>query len=93
MAFYKTIGTRVKLLTPAGGCYDGKTGTVAGYRAKDLSPTDDPAQSHFAFVEFDTPASNCGEKATVFPWCQVFPVTTQGTYWRHHDQNQHREEA
>ncbi|MCM1295888.1 MAG: hypothetical protein NC311_10130 [Muribaculaceae bacterium] len=82
MPFYKPIGTRVRLMTPAGGCYDGLSGVITGYKDGLLNPVGDPACSHYAVVKFDAPvAANAGETETIFPWSQVFDPGTAGTYW------------
>lgn len=84
---FKT-GDRVKILTPAGGCYDGATGTVTEKLDAGMAPYppgQEPVIAHFYKVRTDSPVDVGDGKLVpedVHPHNQVFPEgTTLPNYW------------
>lgn len=81
-------GDKVKLLTPAGGCYDGASGTVTGKLDAGLAPYpegQEPDVPRFYAVRTDAPVDIGGgtmSREDVHPSNQVFPASTPlKNYW------------
>lgn len=77
------VGTRVRILTPTSGCYDGKTGTVTEILTGNFEPVTEKNDPRFYRVKLDAPADNGGTSvySDVFPIEELFPEKCSHGYW------------
>lgn len=86
-----TVGDKIIILTKAGGCYDGKTGTVTAKLDRGFLPDPDAPIPHFYEIRTDRPV-DIGDGRLSFldihPSSEIFPADTPvKNYWdtRHYD--------
>ena len=84
------VGTRVRVCTPAGGCYNGKTGIIIEVLNRSMEPcgankTNMPYMDtpYWYRVSFDSPAHNGGKAvySEIFQVNELFHENYGGSYW------------